>query len=140
MTDLVNTQAALRTFLLTDATLAAKVSSRIWVGTIPDSQFGSMPMTCLMLLASSVIPMRSVPVYGERTDIWCYGATELESWQTYMVLYNALHRCGLQSVSTDLRIMNAWLVGGPTFNFEREVGWPRVWTAWKVMWAESAMS
>jgi len=140
MTDLINTPALLRTFLLSDSTLATAVSNRIWAAKLPDDEFSSMPRDAVLLIPSSAIAEISVPVYTERNDIYAYGSTPLAAWQIYRKLFNALHRAGLQSVSTTRRIMQAFLVGGPAIMYEKEFGWPYAWAAFNVIWAESVIT
>jgi len=135
---LINAAARLRTYLLSKSALDTEVSSRIWVGQIPEDEFGDMPRKSVLIMPSSG-PSFFIPLYMERVDCYCYGLTHLEAYDVYRELYNALHRCNLQTVSTTRRLMNAWKAGGPTLQNERVLGWPRVWVAFMTVWAENVM-
>ena len=140
MTALIDTATLLRTFLLANSTLATAVSNRIWIGKVPDSEFGSMPRAALLISPNTAMAEIGVPVYTERYDLYCYDDDLYNAWQVYRKLFNALHRVGLQTVDTDKRIMQAWLVAGPTALLERDMGWPFIFAAFNVVWAEWAMA
>jgi len=140
VTQLINTPALLREFLLNDSALATAVSNRIWAGKLPDDEFSNMPRAAVLIIPSSAIAEISVPVYTERNDVYCYGSTPYDAWQIYRKLFNALHRVGLQTVDSTRRIMQAHLVGGPAPLLEKEFGWPLVWAAFNVIWAENAIT
>lgn len=140
MTDIINTPARLREFLLDNPTLATAVSNRIWANKLPDDEFEHMPRDGVLLKPGSAIAEISIPKYTERSDIYCYGSTPRAAWQIYRKLFNALHRVGLQTVDTDKRIMQAYQVGGPAPMSEKEFGWPFVWVAFNVIWLETAVT
>jgi len=72
--------------------------------------------------------------------MYCYGSTEYEAFTVYRALYDALHRCGLQTVSSTYRIMQGALSGGPTYHTEPVTGWPRVLATFNVTWLETAVT
>ncbi|MBU0846422.1 hypothetical protein KKH23_04475 [Patescibacteria group bacterium] len=138
-TALIDTATLLKTFLLADSTLATAVTNRIWAGKVPDSQFGSMPRAALLILPNTAMAEIGVPVYTERYDLYCYDDDLFNAWQNYRKLFNALHRVGLQVVDTNKRIMQSWLVAGPTALLEPDMNWPYIFSAFNVIWNESVI-
>ena len=126
--------------MLANSTLATAVSNRIWAAKLPDDEFASMPRDAVLIMPSGAIAEIGVPVYTERSDIYCYGTTPYAAHEIYRKLFNALHRAGLQSVDTDKRLMQAFLAGGPATRLEPEFGWAYVWSAWNAIWAENPMA
>jgi hypothetical protein len=137
---IADTPVLLRTYLVANAALATAVSSRIWVAKVPEDELANMPTKAVLIIPSSSMSNIGVPVYGEQSDMYCYGSTEYEAWTVFRILYNALHRCGLQTVSSTYRIMQGALSSGPAYHTEPVTGWPRVLVTFNVTWLETAVT
>lgn len=104
---MIDTNAIIRTYLLTDAPLAAVVSTRIYVPIIPEK--ATIPAISFFTRGGSSTPYIP-PIPAPSVQFDCYGRTALEARQVYRLLYDALQ--GIQNVAvtiapTTYRILGA---------------------------------
>ncbi len=137
---MVDVLKAIRGFLLADATLAALVSTRVFVGPLPKSEAASMPRAAVTIRMSGGPEERSyVEVVQQRIDVFCYGANELGAVAVQRAVWDALKYINREV--QDSILLHAAQPTGAIGPLEDPDGhWPMVVVSWLIVAAETTAS
>ena len=118
---------ALVTWLKTQATLTAQVSTRIWGGAVPRSEQTNMPRKCLTVLrAGGRGPERNIPDGVCLAYCRCYGATLAEANAVYNAFFETVHRKHHIRPATGQLLASLFIDNEPIDMIEPATDWPFV--------------
>lgn len=135
--------AALRSFLLADADVAALAGTRIFGSELPRSEVQAMPRKAALIrkagAGASVGNASRVRFSAPRMDIFCYGETPYEAARLDLAVYEALKQME-PNVQGTCRLHDAVLAGGPIDLREEDTSWALVFRSYQVATAEQAVA
>ena len=124
MTDII---AAVRKYLLLDATVAPLVNDRVYAGELPKEQTPDMPRKAIVLRYAGGIEANTfVPIARPRIDITAYGETYHEAGRVDRAAYTALKKLDRQNVNGVL-LHGIAISGGPLMLKDPQTNWPYQW-------------
>ena len=139
---MIDYTAELRTWLLTEATVTAQVSTRIWCSPgLSETEADDMPRKCLVILAGPGPGAdRYVPTSVGNAQFRCYGATLPEAWAVYQALYAVLQRAHHERPATGKLLLTVHELAHPIDALEPETEWPVVLVTYQVRYVTDTVT
>lgn len=134
--------AAIRAFLLANATVADLVGQRVYGNEIPDVEAALMPRKLILVLSAggaylSQANRSYMQVDARMKDVNCYGETPYEARKLWDAVNEALK--GMRRhLRGDCLLYSAVKIGGPTSLREPDSKWPFTLSSYQVLAAETA--
>ena len=131
--------AAVRSILLSDATIEPLVGDRVFGGAIPADENAAMPRACVLLSpAGGGLIGRGYQDYADtRIDTHCYGSTPHEAWMLHLAVRAVLTQLRRQ-VSNSVLIHWARISSDGALARDHAKEWPLCYASYQVLAATVA--
>lgn len=139
---MMDVEAEVRTYLLSQSAVTDQVSTRIWASPgVPREEVTSMPRKAIALYADGGPGAEAyVPESVATVQIRCYGATMAEAWTVYQAVFGALHRAHHQEPSSGNVILTFHELSHPVSSVEPLTDWPFVLVRYRVRYATDSVT
>lgn len=122
--------AALIDFLQADATISSLISTRVYGLELPEADASSMPRQAIVINGAGGIDEDSfIAAFKIRLDLFCYGETPHEAWETYLTLKTVLKQMDRNLINSTL-LFSATHSSGPFPSRDQKTDWPVVIDTW----------
>lgn len=122
--------AALIDFLQADATISALISTRVYGLELPKADADDMPRQAIVINAAGGIDESSfIAAFKIRLDMFCYGETPQEAWETYLTMKTVLKQMDRNLINSTL-LFSAIHSAGPFSSRDQNTDWPVTIDTW----------
>lgn len=141
MATVIDVNELIHAYLSAQANVTAEVSSYIYGP--PGLPLNFAPRKAIYYEPEGGPGNAYIPMFSQRFMFKCYGATVAEAMAVWRALFDALHREGRTTVAVtggNAIIRHGELDAGPTALLEPDLGWPLVWSAFRLVFSERLLS